>query len=168
VQLYCALGARRRRVEVRRQRLEIELDRGERGLRRRGVVGGDGGQRLAAIADAIAGERKLVLRDRDHAVGNRAVVARDHRAHAGHRARSRRVDAPDPRVRDRAPQDRADERAARREVGRVARGAGHLLDAVDERLPHADRLRRRQALRFRVHRPPPAAAAACTASMIFT
>ena len=166
VQRHGALCASRLRVEIRGQRLEVELDRREGRLRRRGVVGGDGGHRLAAIAHAIARERVLVLRDRDHAVGDRAVLAGDDRPHARHRARARRVDAADARVRDRAPQDRADERAARREVRRVAGGAGHLLDAVDERLAHAHRLRRRRALRFRVHRAPPAAA--CTASMIFT
>ena len=72
-------GARRGGVEVRRQRRDVELDGRQRGARAGGVVGGDRRDRLAAIADALAGERKLVLRDRDDAVGDVAILAGDRR-----------------------------------------------------------------------------------------
>ena len=72
-------------------------------------------------------------------------------------------------MRQRAAQDRAGERVAAGEVGGVARAAGHLLDAVDQRLAHADRIVAGADLRAgrdRLHRA--RSAAAFTDSMIFT
>ena len=132
-------GARGVGGEIRRQRGDVEFDGRERSTGDRGVVGGNRGDGLATIADALARERKLVLRDRDHAVGDIAIIAGDYRVHAGQRTGTRRVDAPDLAVRDGAPQDRADQCAAGRQVCRIACLAGDFLDTIDQRLAHADR-----------------------------
>ena len=162
----------RRRVEVRGKGLDVDVDQLERRARGRLVVGGDGGDRLAAVADAAARERELVLRNRNDAVRHVAVVAGDHRADARQRACRLDVDLVDLAVRDRAPQDRADERAGRLEVRRVAGATGDLLDAVDERLAHADHagvsFAGRRAFHGGVSRIVHVAATACTDSMIFT
>ncbi len=168
-----AFGTRRRRVEVRGHRLQVEHDRRQRGLRGRRIVRGDGGDGLAPVAHAATRERKFVLRNGDHAVGLRAVGAGDDGAHTGQRQRPRHVDAAQDRVCDGTAQDGADQRPARREVGGVARGAGHLLDAVDQRLAHAHRPRAATRVRrSAAHRTSPVAgatpAAACTDSMILT
>ncbi len=76
-------------------------------------------------------------------------------------------------MRHRAAQDAADQRGAKRQVGGVARAAGDLVDAVDQRRAHADAgslaspssdgyLGR--SLVFHALAP----AATCTDSMIFT
>ena len=125
-------------VEVRRQRLDVEHDRRQRRLGARLVDRGHRGDRLAAVAHALARQRPFVLRDRDHAVRRGEVGAGDHRAHAGQRARLRGVDRADHAVRDRAAQDASDQRLAGRQVGGVARAAGDLFDAVDQRRAPAD------------------------------
>ena len=164
---------RRLRIEHGGQRFEVELDQIERRARGRFVHRGDRRDRFAAIANALARQRKLVLRDRDHAVRHVAVVAGDDRANARNRSRRARFDAADPRMRERAAQDRADQRAVtpglRRQIRGVKRAAGHLLDPVDQRLSHADRGRCGMAQRLvprRVHGLD--LAAACTDSTIFT
>ena len=166
-------------IEVRGKRLDVELDQVERGARRGRIVRCDGGDRLATIADPLARQRKLVLRDRDDAISHRAVVAGDHGTHAGKGARSFDVDRMKGAVRDRAPQYRADQRVRRRQVGRVLRAARDFLDAVDQRLADADRGRGTEVPACRGFRSPirvvhPGSptlaleAAASTASMIFT
>ena len=171
VQPHGILGARRFGVEVGRQRLDLDLDRGQRRLGGVDIVGGDGEQRLAAVAHAVARQRPLVLRDRDHAVGGREVLPGDDRAHAGDGERARGVDAADDAVRDRAAADAADQRAGEGQVGGVARAPADLLDAVDERPTLADRMRRRRGIVRQVdllefHGL--ASAAVCTDSTILT
>jgi hypothetical protein len=171
VQRRCAVGTRLGRREVRRQRLDVELHRVQRGGGTGLVVGGHREQRLAAIAHLAARERPLVLRNRDHAVRCREVLAGDDRPHPGQRTRARGVDAPDHAVRDRAAADAPHQRRTQRQVGGVARTAGDLFDAVDERRALADRVDgRRRAVPerdvFVPHARPPAAA--CTDSTIFT
>ncbi len=128
-------------AEVRRQRLDVEHDRGERGLGRGFVDRGNGRERLAAVAHLAARERPLVLGDGNHAIGRCEVLARDHRTHAGNRACRGRVDAADDAVRHGAAQDAPDQRVAERQVRRVARASGDFLDAVDERGALPDRVR---------------------------
>ena len=48
-------------VDQRRQHLVGHVDRGERPAARLGVVGGDGGDRLADVAHVLVGEHRLVL-----------------------------------------------------------------------------------------------------------
>ena len=122
-------------VEVRGERLDVEHDRGESRLRGRLVDRGDGGHGLAAIADLVARERPLVLRDRDHAIGRREVLAGDDGAHTGKRQRLGGIDATNDTVRDGTAQNPADERSAERKVGGVARASCDLLDAIDQRRP---------------------------------
>ena len=162
--------ARRVRVEVRGQQRDVDLDRRQRGTGGGVVVGGHRGDRLAAIANAVAGERKLVLRDRDDPVGDVAVGAGDHGAHAGHCTGARRVEALDLAVRDGTSQDRADERAGGRQVRRIAGAARDLLDAVDQRLADADGGVGAGTGGFGSHRGAgmPVSTTACTDSMIFT
>jgi hypothetical protein len=173
VQQRGAFGARGVGVEERRQRIEVDLDRAQRGLGGVDVVGRDREQRLAAVAHAIARQRPFVLRDRDHAVGGGEVPAGDHGAHAGQRQRARRIDAADHAVRDHAAADAAHEGAGAGQVGGVARTAADLLDAVDERAALADRMRGgcrfvRQADVLEAHGRASSrvSAAACTDSMI--
>ena len=111
---------------------------GERRSRGRLVDRRHRGDRLAAIAHLVARQRIFVLRDRQHAVGAREVLAGDDGAHARQRARLARVDRTDHAVRDRAAQDAPDQRVGERQVGGVARAAGDLLDAVDQRRALAD------------------------------
>ncbi len=167
MQLHRARGARGRRVEAGGQRLEVEHDRGERRAGGGRVHGRDGCDRLAAIPDPLARQRELVLRDRDDAVRDGAVVTSHHGDDPGQGARRGDVDAADACVRERAAQDRAYVRAARGEVRGVARAAGDLLHAVDQRLAqaHAGEGTTRSGL-GRLHRV--ASAAAWTDSMIFT
>ena len=63
-------------VEIRGQGLDVEHDGGESRFRGRFVDRGHRGHGLAAIANLVAGERPLVLRDRDHAVGRGEILAR--------------------------------------------------------------------------------------------
>ena len=140
VQQHRVRRARRRGVEVRGQRLEVQHDRVERRPRGRRVDGRDRGHRLAAIAHALARERELVLGDRNDAVGDVAVLAGDDGGHARHRARRGHVDAANPGVRGGASQDRADQRAGRGQVRGIARATGDLLDAVDQRLAYSYRM----------------------------
>ena len=171
---------RRADVEAGRQRLQLDFDRAQCGARGSRVIRGNGGNRLAAIAHPLARQRKLVLRDGDHPIGNGAVVSGDDCAHSGQRACTGGIDAKNSRVRDRAAQNRADERIAAFDVGSETRAAGDLLDAIDQRLAHADRAIRPHERTGPVrHRDSPrsqpwladslrASAAACTDSMIFT
>ena len=173
VQQHGALGARRVGIEVGRQRVDLDHHRRQRSLGRALVVGGHRVERLAAVAHAAARERPLVLRDRDHAVGRGEVLAGDDGAHARQRQRGRGVDAADDAVRDGAAPDAADERAGAGQVGGVARAAADLLDAIDQRPAFAHRVRGRGRLarrqRFvRALHAARSAAAACTASTIFT
>ena len=163
VQQHRVLGARIGSAEVRGQRLEIEHDRAQCRLGGGLVDGGHRGHRLAAVAHLVARQWPLVLRDRDHTIGCGEVLAGDHRAHARDRACRRGVDGADQGVRHRAAQDATDQRLAEGQVGGVARAAGDLLDAVDERCALSDPTGR--AVRG-AHRAPPAAAR--TDSMIFT
>jgi hypothetical protein len=96
------------------------------------VDGGDGGDRVADVAHLVARQREFVLRDRDHAVGHVAFVAGDHGAHAGQGQRLADIDFEQFGVGVGAAQELADQGAVGRQVGGVARGAGDLLDAVDQ------------------------------------
>ena len=157
-------------VEVGRQGLDLDHHGGQRCRRAALIVGRHREQRLAAVAHLVAGQRPFVLRDRDHAVGRREILAGDDGAHARQGQRGRSVDAADQAMRHRAAADAADERIGKWQVGGVARAAADFLDPVDQRLAHADRVRGRRALAQRqalgLHRRAPAAA--CTASTIFT
>ena len=109
-------------------------------------------QRLAAVAHLVARQRPFVLRDRDHAIGRGEVRAGDHRAHAGQRERRvasmRRITPCAIGLRRMRPTSAGPER----QVGGVARAAGDLFDAVDQRRALADRMRgrRRSARRCRL------------------
>ena len=158
--------------EIGRQLLVLDLDRIQRALRRRGVLGGDGRDRLAAVAHPVAGERVFVHRDGEDAERIGAVPAPgDHRVDARQRLGGGGIDADDPGMRHRAPQDPPGELLPADEVGGVERLARHLLRPVDQRHRHADRLHRRgsgfrRAAHAAASRPAISSAAARTASMI--
>ena len=159
------------RAEKGRQRIEHDLDRGQRGARRGFVAGGYGEQRFAAIAHLAARQRPFVLRDRNDAVRRAEFLARDHGADTGNRERTAGVDRADEGMGDRAATDQADQGLAHGQVGGVARPPGDFLDPVHQRRALADRMggRRGRALqrgRVALHGPPPAAAS--TDSMILT
>ena len=136
----------------RRARLDgtVEIgDRLERGRldrdEQRGVGGGlgrlgdDERDRLAGPQDLVPGQR---LVDSLRAVGHDRQVGRyEHGHHAGRRQRRVAVDPLDPGMGGHG-QDRARvEQAARPDVGRKARPAGHLRTAVDARDRAPDRAR---------------------------
>ena len=156
VQWHGVERARRRSIKVGRPRLEVDFDGVQGGARHHRVDGGDRGDRFAPITDTPARQRKLVLGDGNHPVGHVAVIARDHCTHPGQRTSAGSVDAPNLAMGNGAAQDHGDERAGRGQVGGVARAAGDLLDAVDQRLAYADRgFRPTDDSGFRLHRTPP-------------
>ena len=138
VQLDRVPGARRLGGEIGRQILVFDLDEIQRALRRRDVDRRHRRHRLAAIAHAVAGERVFVHRDRQHAEGVGAVLAGDHGVDAWQRLGRGCVDADDPGMRDRAPQDPPGQLVPGDEVGGVERLAGNLFRPVDQRHPDAD------------------------------
>src|SRR5205823_3905424 len=96
-------------------------------------LGHDERQRLADVANAIAGERPLQIavepRQRGDADGNRRpeiaeVGEGEHREHAGHPQRRRDVDAGDARVGDGAADDHGVAMLGRDDIGDVAAAAG--------------------------------------------
>ena len=105
-------------VEERLEHLVVDDDRGAAPGGGLGVVGGDGGDRLADVADDVAREHRLV--GGDQPVGRAAghVVGGDDRVHAGDRQRRGDVDASDAGVRVRAAQRRAPQHAVGPQVGR--------------------------------------------------
>ena len=70
-------------TEIGRQFAHPQADQRQRGIGRGFVDRSHGSDRVADVAYAATGQRKLVLRNRDHAVGHVALVAGDDRAHAG-------------------------------------------------------------------------------------
>ncbi len=101
------------------ERLVRDLDGGGGHAGRVGVVGRDGGDRLAVVADDLGGEDGPLA-----AEGVRGqVLVCEHRAHAPHPQRLARVDRDDPRVRVRGAQDRRPQQALGPQVRRVREGA---------------------------------------------
>ena len=118
---------------VRGKLLGLDPDEGERPFRGRVVVGRDGRDRLAPVADPVPGEGVLVHRDREDAEGPVAVRPGHHRPDPGKGLGLARVDRADGRVPPGAAEDPAREGARRgRQVGRVAGPPAHLVGAVDE------------------------------------
>ncbi len=70
--------------EIGRQLLDPDLDLLEGGFGDVNVIGGDGGNRLALVADPFPRQRIFRACDRQHAVGFVGVGAGRHRANAGH------------------------------------------------------------------------------------
>ena len=159
----CARRKRGFRRVVGRQLPHLELDQIERALGGVRVDRRHRRNRLAAVAHLVARERIFVHRDRQHAIGVRAVRAGDDGDDAVKRARLRHVEPENLAMADRTAEDAADKRVGMVEIGRVARLAGDLLDAVDERNAPPQSLELRRNV---VHRA--ASAAVCTDSTIFT
>jgi hypothetical protein len=133
-------GARRKRflrAEVRGQRAVLDLDQLERGARGALVLRRHRGDRLAPVANAFARQRIFVVRDRQDAVGNAAIGAREDGAHSGQRPGAARVDANDLGVGVRAAQD-LPRQPSRPQVGGEARAPGDFLDAVGKRRRTSD------------------------------
>jgi hypothetical protein len=162
-------------AEIGRQFAHAQADQGQRGVGRHLVDGGNGSNRIADVTHTVARQRELVLRNRDHAVGHVAFVAGDHGTHPGQGQGLTDIDFQQFRMGVGTAQDLAEQRAAGRQVGRVARRAGHLFDAVDEGQAGADaarfagRLERDDLVLGRVHAACSTARdAASTDSMILT
>ncbi|MBV6488536.1 MAG: hypothetical protein GHHEDOFH_02504 [Pseudorhodoplanes sp.] len=112
---------------------DFKFDQRQRLFRGLGVDGCDRRHRIAAIADAAARQRILVHRDRQNAVGMRAVVAGDDADHALQGERLGDVEPYDFSVADRAAENPADKRIAVIEVSGILGASRDLLDAVDQR-----------------------------------
>ena len=144
--------------------LVVDLDEGGGAARGLGMVGGDDRDRLALVADAVAGEDGLV--GDLEPVGLRAghVLVREDREHAGDGERLREVERADARGRVRAAQRGAPQRAVAPEVGAVGELAADLERAVRPPGVGADAVPDAR-LRDDAHR---ARAAIRTASRIFS
>ena len=126
-------GEGRLRRVVRGQFLRLDPDEGEGARRGRVVVRRDGRDRLAPVADPVAGEGVLVHRDGEHPEGPVAVRPGDDRPDPGEGLGLGGVDGADGRVTPGASQDAARKRARRRrQVGGVAGPPAHLVGAVHE------------------------------------
>ena len=142
-----------------------------RALGRLLVDGGHRGHRIAHHADFLRAQRFLVLRNgQDPELDARKVGAGDHGIHAGQRARTRRLDAPDPGVRVGAAQEATVGQPRQGEIVGVARLTRDLAPGVDLRQWLANH---REAI-LRRHRVAPSgvgrlsrSAASSTASRIF-
>ena len=138
-------GVRRQRfggAVIGRQLAHLQLDAPQRLLRRRVVDGGDRGDRLAAIAHAVARQRMLGARDRQHAECLVAVGAGDDRLHAGKLRGFGNVDVEDFGMRIGTAKDPPRQHVRRNEIGGVFGAAGDFLRAVDHRHVVADVMRR--------------------------
>ena len=134
-------GARRHRLlagVIGGQLAHPKLDQLDRLLGDGVVDGGDGGDRLAAIAHLVARQGMLAARDRQHAEGLVAVGASDDRLHARQPQRLGDIDLEDLGVRIGAAVNSPGEHSGRNEIGGVLRAARHLLGAVDHRHVGAD------------------------------
>jgi hypothetical protein len=131
VDLHRARVERLLRVEVGGQELVHHLDGIER------LDGGvlvdrrHRGHAVAHVEHLVQGQRILVGRPRDDAVGDGKVAAGDHRVHARHGQRPARIDGDDARVRVGAALDLAVEQPRELEVVGVAGDAPHALHRVD-------------------------------------
>ena len=120
----------------------LQLDPPQRLLCRGVVDCRDGGDRLAAVAYALARQRMLATGDRQHAKGLVAIGAGDDRLHAGKRCRLRNIDLKNFGVRIRAAKDPPGQHSRRDQIGGVFGAAGHFFRAVDHRHIVADIMRR--------------------------
>ena len=112
------------------ERLVLDADRGGRASRLLRLLGRDDRHRLAEVADAVAGEHRLVGELEPVRLPAGDVVVREHGVHARQRERLGDVDLEDPRVRVRAADRAAPEHPGRVEVARVGELAGDLRDRV--------------------------------------
>jgi hypothetical protein len=99
-----------------RQLRELDIDQFQRLIGNPLVGGRDRGDRIADVADFLAGERFLILADRQNAELDRQVVTGEHPEHTRQRPSPGGVDAQDSGVRVRAAQDAAEEHPRQREV----------------------------------------------------
>ena len=101
-------------------------------------VSGDDRDGIGKAADLVLGEHALIEHGDAITIGTRHVFVREHRMHAGQRARRRRVDRADVRMRVSAPQDARVEHAGHRHVAGVEHLAGDLLPGIQARRRGAD------------------------------
>ena len=162
-----SLGQGRLGAVVGGELAHAQADEAERLLGHRLVDRGYGGDRLAAIAHALAREGILALRYRQHAEGLVAIGPGDDGDDPREPGGCVDVELEDLRVAVRAAEDAPRKRPRRRDVGRVFGAARDLVGPVDHRHIAADRVRGCDL----VHAASPRArsVAACwIASMIFT
>ncbi len=137
--------ARRHRLAGRvigGQFADFQLDAPHRFARRGVIDGGDGGDRLAAIAHAVARQRMLAARDGQHAKRLVAIGAGDDRLDAGKLQRLGDIDFENVAVRIRTAINAAGKCARHDQIGRVFRAPGHFFRPVDHRHVAADGVRR--------------------------
>jgi len=144
-----------------RERLVVDVDELERGLRRRLVDRRDGGHRLALVARDVDREhRPIAIRRPVIRIAPGEIGAGDRGKDARQHASARDVHAPDASVGIRRAQHLRVSHARHGEIGHVARAAGDLLERV-----HTGHGLTDDAQRSRAHRA--FSAAARTASTIF-
>ena len=149
-------------IDDRLEQLVLDSNLLRRPTRLLGMLGRDERDRLAEVAHAVDREHRLVAELEPVELLAGDVVVREHRVHAGHRQRARRVDPDDARVRLRAADRVAPEHPRRVQVARVRELARDLRDGVGP----ADDLADATDLQL-THRLRHARAAARTASKIF-
>ncbi len=169
VELRRACLRRALRIDDGRKRLVVDIDQIHGVLRLIPALGHDNGDAVADVADdvlcqdRIRTDAKIGVRHEPEARHGLQALLRICRGVNGNHARGgagpRRVDAPDPRVRVGAPQDRRVHQAGQGDVVGVRRRSGDqpwVFAAPDARTEDGGR-----------HRAPPAAAASCTARTMF-
>ena len=124
-----ASAERSHRVGQRIQRLVFDGDRRAGRARLLGMLGGDDGDRLARIANLLAGanQHRLVAHLLPVEPVCRELFRSDDRAHARHRLRPGRIDGADERMRVRAAQSLAVEHPRRDQVACEVEAAGNLV-----------------------------------------
>ena len=122
-------------IEDGRQLLQVELDLRHRFQGRCLRLGDDGDDRLALVTDAVLGQHELLLGLHPDEAQDRVAVVRDVAGRqgtdeAGNPLGGGEVDAPDPRVMERAPDHLQVEHAREGAVGGVPGAARHVADPV--------------------------------------
>ncbi len=118
------------RARERAQRLVLDVDQVERLERRQLVARDHRGDRIADEADAIDGERMLVLAHRQDAVCDWKIASGQREEDAGMGERARHVEPDDARVRERRAQQLAVDRPRQHQVVGELRLARHFRAAV--------------------------------------
>jgi hypothetical protein len=118
---------------IGRQFLDFEFNQPERTLGGFRIKCRNSGDRLAPVAHALTGQRVFIHRDREHTIGEWAVIAGDDRNHPVKRPSLGDVQPNDPCVAVGIAKNASDHSIVMLQVGSVTRAAGYLFDAVDER-----------------------------------
>ena len=118
------------RIEVRRQRLVLDLDQLQRLLRDFFGHGSHAGDVVADVTHLADRQRSLVVTDRKNSILIRSIFARNDRNHAIQGSRATGVDALDQRMWIRRMQNLANQHSGQAEVVGVLAAASGLAGGI--------------------------------------